>query len=95
MEAEYARLDVVNGVLTDMIFAAGDAMAGKDWRGVEFERARQDRAAEHGSRAYAEEHAVWDRLLDYRYDAQDAAEIRARVAADGERRKRGREGRSR
>ncbi|WP_280253813.1 hypothetical protein [Nocardia abscessus] len=82
LEAEKARLDLVHGVLADMVFAAGDVSEAKDYRDNDFEMSRTQHVGEHQTQVHAERTAVWDRLLDYRHDPASAAQIRAQIAAE-------------
>ncbi|MEV6388904.1 hypothetical protein [Nocardia xishanensis] len=88
LEVEKARLDVVHGVLSDMVFAGCDAADAKGYGNDEFEVSRYREAARRAAQVHDERTAVWDRLLDYRHDAATAAQIRAEVAAAAQRSRR-------
>ncbi|MGW4716753.1 hypothetical protein [Nocardia sp. NPDC004260] len=85
LEAEKARLDLVHGVLADMVFSAGDVSEAKGYRDNDFEMSRAQHVGEHQAQVHAERTAVWDRLLDYRHGPALAAKIRAQLAADRDR----------
>ncbi|WP_431963269.1 hypothetical protein [Nocardia sp. bgisy134] len=93
LEAEYQRLDTAQGVLFDMVYAAGDTSAAKGFRDNDFESSRTQYAGCKHTEVYAEKSAVWDLLLDYRHGSEMAAKIRAKIAAgraDREQRERSR-----
>ncbi|WP_216916353.1 hypothetical protein [Nocardia noduli] len=80
LEAEFRRLDTVFEVLADMQDAAFAVAWSKDLRGVGFENSRHAQAFASLRPVHVERTEVRDRLLDYQFTPEQAAQIRARVA---------------
>ncbi|WP_405180250.1 hypothetical protein OG225_02615 [Nocardia sp. NBC_01377] len=80
LEAEFQRLDTVFEVLADMQDAAFAVAWSKDLRGVGFENSRHAQAFASLRPVHVERSEVRDRLLDYQFTPERAAQIRARVA---------------
>ncbi|WP_216917817.1 hypothetical protein [Nocardia noduli] len=79
LEAEFARLDTVYEVLADMQDSAVAVVREKGFENVGFEESRLKGVS--GFRELnAEREWVRDRLLDYQFSPERAAQIRSRIA---------------
>ncbi|MEG8177469.1 hypothetical protein GZH49_02840 [Nocardia terpenica] len=81
VQAENRRLLVVQNLLADMVFAAGDAMKAKDFQDVAAERAKQRHGYDAGGQVHAEWLAYWDELLGADLGPEGAGEVRAEIRA--------------
>lgn len=82
LEAEFARLDTVYEVLADIQDSAAVVAREKDFKNIDFEGSRLKGVA--GAAGFRELNAeraqVRDRLLDYQFPPEQAAQIRSRIA---------------
>ncbi|MBF6065422.1 hypothetical protein IU500_34380 [Nocardia terpenica] len=81
LRAEDRRLLVVQTVLADMVFAAGDVIRAKDYRDVEVEQAKQWHGSAAIGQVTAEWQANWDELIVADLGPEGAEEVRAEIRA--------------